>query len=73
MKDFKNKVAVITGGASGVGLSLGRSLAKEGAEVILTDIEKKALNDAVKLLREEGLRVHSLIANVADLDSMKAL
>ena len=73
MKDFKNKVAVITGGASGVGLSLGRALAKEGAEVILTDIEKEALNDAVKLLSEEGLRVHSLLANVADLDSMKTL
>jgi NAD(P)-dependent dehydrogenase (short-subunit alcohol dehydrogenase family) len=73
MKDFKNKIAVITGGASGVGLSLGRALAKEGAEVILTDIEKEALKKAVDLLKEEGLAVHNLIADVTDLNSMEVL
>ena len=38
MKDFNGKLAVVTGGASGVGLAIGEALAKEGAKVILTDL-----------------------------------
>ena len=37
MKDFNGKLAVVTGGASGVGFAIGEALAKEGAKVILTD------------------------------------
>ena len=35
MKDFNGKLAVVTGGASGVGFAIGEALAKEGAKVIL--------------------------------------
>ena len=38
MENFSGKLAVITGGASGVGFAIGEALAKEGAKVILTDI-----------------------------------
>ena len=43
MKDFNGKLAVVTGGASGVGFAIGEALAKQGAKVILTDIEQESL------------------------------
>ena len=46
MSNFKDKVAVITGGASGVGYAIGVALAKEGAKVVLSDIESSALESA---------------------------
>ncbi len=43
MNEFKNQVAVITGAASGIGLSISRRLIKEGATVALLDIDKELL------------------------------
>ncbi|MDA0759574.1 MAG: SDR family NAD(P)-dependent oxidoreductase, partial [Proteobacteria bacterium] len=43
MENFTGKLAVVTGGASGVGLAIGSALAREGAKVILTDIEAGSL------------------------------
>ena len=40
MKDLKDKVAVVTGGASGIGLGIGRALAVEGAHVVVADVEE---------------------------------
>ena len=42
MKEFKDKVAVITGAASGIGLGIARRAAKEGMKVVVADIEKDA-------------------------------
>ena len=46
MHDFRGKVAVITGGASGVGRAIGARLAREGARVVLTDIDQERLDTA---------------------------
>ncbi len=46
MHDFRGKVAVITGGASGVGRAIGARLAREGARVVLTDIDQARLDTA---------------------------
>ena len=43
MKKFKDKVAVITGGASGIGWGLAERCAAEGMKVVIADIEEKAL------------------------------
>jgi NAD(P)-dependent dehydrogenase (short-subunit alcohol dehydrogenase family) len=43
---FRDKVAVVTGGASGIGLALGEALARAGAKVVLADIEEAALERA---------------------------
>ena len=57
MKDFNGKLAVVTGGASGVGLAIGEALAKEGAKVILTDIEQESLETSTATLAEQSLNV----------------
>ena len=46
MKNLKNKVAVITGAASGIGLGIAKRCAREGMKIVLADIEKKALAQA---------------------------
>ena len=73
MSNFKDKVAVITGGASGVGYAIGAALAKEGAEVVLSDIESSALESAKANLEKEGLSVFIKQADVSNHDSMVAL
>ncbi|MEM8609885.1 MAG: SDR family NAD(P)-dependent oxidoreductase [Myxococcota bacterium] len=76
MDDFNGKVAVITGGASGIGRELGLLLAKEGAEVVLADIARQALDDAVALFSSRGLdtdRVTALQVDVTEAASVQAL
>jgi NAD(P)-dependent dehydrogenase (short-subunit alcohol dehydrogenase family) len=46
MKDFQNKVAVVTGGASGIGRALAEKSAALGMKVVLADIEEDALKQA---------------------------
>ncbi len=46
MKEFNNKVAVITGAGSGIGLALAERCAKEGMKVVLADKDKKFLSRA---------------------------
>ena len=73
MSNFKDKVALITGGASGVGYAIGAALAKEGAKVVLSDIESSALESAKANLEKDGLRVEIKQADVSDHDSMVCL
>ena len=47
MQEFTGRVAVVTGGASGIGFGLASAFAAEGMKVVLGDIEAPALDDAV--------------------------
>lgn len=73
MKDFKDKVAVITGGASGIGLALANRFGREGCRIMLADIEEEALQDAVDQLRGSGIEVEGHRTDVADLHSVEGL
>ncbi|WP_420608135.1 SDR family NAD(P)-dependent oxidoreductase [Novosphingopyxis sp.] len=73
MKDFQNKVAVVTGGASGIGLALAERFGRGGCRVMLADIEEQALKEAVERLRNMGITADGLITDVADYDSVVAL
>lgn len=73
MKDFKDKVAVITGGASGIGLATARALAGQGAKLVLADIEAPRLADAAEALRDEGAEVLAVETDVSDKRAVDAL
>ncbi|WP_022958031.1 SDR family NAD(P)-dependent oxidoreductase [Spongiibacter tropicus] len=73
MQEFNNKVAVITGGASGVGRALALALANEGAKVVIADIETQALERGVAELTEMGCECLGQRADVTDPASMQAL
>ncbi|MHA1804499.1 MAG: SDR family NAD(P)-dependent oxidoreductase, partial [Promethearchaeota archaeon] len=57
MKEFKDKVAVITGSASGIGQGIARRAAKEGMKIVLADIEEEALKQTEEELKQAGSHV----------------
>ncbi|MGO9198799.1 MAG: SDR family NAD(P)-dependent oxidoreductase [Acidimicrobiales bacterium] len=66
MDQLNGKVAVVTGGASGIGLALGHAFANEGMKVVLADIEQPALEQAGKELAASGAEVHTVVCDVGD-------
>ncbi len=73
MRDFRDRVAVITGGASGIGLAVARALGKEGAKVVLADIEGRALDGAVRLLESERVEALGVVTDVSDRSAVERL
>jgi NAD(P)-dependent dehydrogenase (short-subunit alcohol dehydrogenase family) len=65
-------VAFVTGGASGIGLGLAQGFAREGAKVVLADIEVGALKNAEESLRADGAEVIGVRCDVSDPESVKA-
>lgn len=72
MDDFKGKTAFVTGAASGIGLSIAKSLVAEGARVMLCDIEESAFNTAAVQLRELGGEVDTVRADVSVKGDLEA-
>jgi len=73
MNEFKDKVAVITGAASGIGLGIARRAVKEGMKVVLADIEKDSLNQAEEELKSSGAEVISVVTDVSKLENIEKL
>jgi NAD(P)-dependent dehydrogenase (short-subunit alcohol dehydrogenase family) len=73
ISDFAGKVAVVTGGASGIGLAVAQALGRRGARLVLADIEPAALDKAVRDLSEAGVETIGVRTDVADRASVQAL
>jgi len=73
MKSFKDKVAVITGGASGVGRALAFRFGREGAKIVLADIEQKALDKTVAELAAQKIEAIGVVTDVTKYESVEAL
>ena len=73
MQDFKGRVAVVTGAASGIGLGLVERFAREGMKVVLADIEQTRLEDVRAKLQAEGAEVAGLRVDVSDPEAVERL
>jgi NAD(P)-dependent dehydrogenase (short-subunit alcohol dehydrogenase family) len=73
MQEFRDKVAVITGGASGMGRAFADRFAAEGMKVALGDIEEPELARAVDELKAAGADAIGVRTDVADIDDVAAL
>ncbi len=73
MKDFRNKVAVITGGGSGIGLGIGRALAREGARIVVADLDASAAKRAADELAGLGTTSLAVATDVRKTASVEAL
>lgn len=73
MQDFKDKVAVITGAASGIGRGLAEWCAQEGMKLVLADVEEKALAQTELDLKNAGATVLAVQTDVSNADSVAAL
>ncbi len=73
MKDFKDKVAVITGTASGIGRGIAKRCAQEGMKVVLADIEEKALTQTEEEMKTAGARVLAVLTDVSKANDVEAL
>ncbi len=72
MEDFAGKVAVVTGGASGIGRSLVKELLAAGAKVVIGDVEQAALDRVLAEFASAG-EVQGVVTDVASTDSFNAL
>ncbi|MFW0784248.1 SDR family NAD(P)-dependent oxidoreductase [Gordonia sp. CPCC 206044] len=70
MKDFRDKVVVITGAGSGMGRDLAVKLGREGAKLAISDMNPEGLAATEKLVRETGAQVHAQILNVAEREAV---
>ena len=71
MSDIQGRVAFVTGGASGLGLSIARSLLRRGASVMLADRNAEGLEKAVAELSSETNQVASVVCDVADVNEIE--
>jgi NAD(P)-dependent dehydrogenase (short-subunit alcohol dehydrogenase family) len=72
--EIEGRTAVITGGASGIGLATAKQLAKSGANLVLGDIEAGPLEEAVAMLRDAGAKVvgvHGDVAKESDVEKLR--
>jgi NAD(P)-dependent dehydrogenase (short-subunit alcohol dehydrogenase family) len=73
VKEFKDKIAVVTGGASGIGRAMADRFGAEGMKVVLADVEEEALQRAEGEMREKGVDVIGVRTDVSKPEEMEKL
>ena len=70
MKRLEGKVALVTGGNSGIGLASAKRLKEEGAKVAITGRNQKTLDEAVKALGNDVVAIQSDVAKTGDIEKV---
>ena len=73
MKTFKDRVVVVTGGASGIGRALAKAFLADGAKVVLADVEVPALEKTREELSSVGGEVSSVVTDASSAESVQSL
>ncbi len=73
MDQFKGRVAVVTGSASGIGRALALALAREGARVVLADLDEPGMAHVAKTITSAGGQALAVKTDVSDLAQVRAL
>jgi len=71
--EVKGRVAVVTGGASGIGRALARTLAREGARLVIGDVDGAGMEETVATIRAGGGQALAVHTDVSDLGQVRAL
>lgn len=71
--DFRNRTAVITGAASGIGFGLAEAAVERGMSVVLADVEASALKQAEEALASRGAQILAVVTDVSNEASLAAL
>ena len=70
---LKDKVAIVTGSARGIGATTARRLAQEGAKVVITDIVRDAAEATAAALRADGLQAHCIVGDITKAAEVQRL
>lgn len=70
---MKNKVALITGAAAGIGRATALEFFKQGAKVVISDVDKEGLEETARMIRDEGGEVLALPVDVSKTDEVKEM
>ena len=73
MEALAGKIAVITGGASGIGRAVAERAAAEGMKIVLADIEEATLEATARSLSDSGAEILAVVTDVSDASSVEAL